>query len=69
MAWLHIAVPGRIDVAMSMHESAVNYERLIRDLADMYPFDVSEVVFVELIANALDARADYISITYDPNGC
>lgn len=51
---------------MAVHESAVNYENLIRDLADMYPFDVGAVVIVELVANALDSKATTISIDFDP---
>jgi len=51
---------------MTMHESSVNYQNLIRDLADMYPFDVAEVVLVELIANSLDAKPTHISIDFDP---
>lgn len=51
----------------SRHESSVNFENLIRDLADMYPHEVHEVVVVELIANALDAKADRIAIDYDPS--
>ena len=52
---------------MPIHESSINFRRLIQDLADMYPFDVSEVVVTELIANALDAKATKISINYDPD--
>jgi len=51
---------------MGVHESSVNYQNLIRDLAEMYPFDVAEVVFVELIANCLDAGATRISVEFDP---
>jgi hypothetical protein len=51
---------------MGVHESSVNYQNLIRDLAEMYPFDVAEVVFVELIANCLDAGATRISVGFDP---
>ncbi len=50
---------------MNQHESGVNYQNLIRDLADMYPADVAEVIVVELIANALDAKATVISVDYD----
>lgn len=50
---------------MAKHDSSVNYENLVRDLAEMYPFNVAEVVLVELIANSLDARATRISIDYD----
>lgn len=51
---------------MAAHESSVNYQNLIRDLAEMYPFHVSEVVVVELVANSLDAGATRIAIDYDP---
>ena len=51
---------------MAVHESGVNFQNLIRDLAEMYPFDISEVVVVELIANSLDAKATRISINYNP---
>lgn len=50
---------------MAVHESGVNHQNLIRDLAEMYPFEVAEVVVVELVANALDAGATRISIDYD----
>jgi hypothetical protein len=49
------------------HESTVNFQNLIRDLADMYPQEVDEVVVVELIANSLDAGANRISIDYNPS--
>lgn len=52
---------------MATHESSVNYQNLIRDLADMYPFDVAEVVLVELVANSLDAKPTRISIDFDPH--
>jgi hypothetical protein len=52
---------------MAMHESGVNYQNLIRDLAEIYPFDVDEVVLVELIANSLDAKPTRISIEFDPH--
>lgn len=42
---------------MGAHETTVNFENLIRDLADMYPFDVGTVVLVELVANSLDSKA------------
>jgi len=50
---------------MSRHLSTVNYKRLIKDLADMYPYPTDEVVLVECIANALDAKASHISVDYD----
>jgi hypothetical protein len=52
---------------MTIHESNVNYRNLIRDLAEMYPFEVSEVIVVELVANSLDAGATQIAIDYDPS--
>ena len=52
---------------MAVHESSVNFKNLITDLADMYPQDVAEVVVIELIANALDAKATRISIDYNPS--
>lgn len=51
---------------MGRHESSVNFENLIKDLADMYPFDVGTVVLVELVANALDSKATLINIDYNP---
>jgi len=50
---------------MATHESSVNYQNLICDLAEMYPFEVPEVIFVELIANSLDAKSTSISIDFD----
>src|SRR3990172_8818015 len=52
---------------MSTHRSTVNFQNLIRDLAEMYPFEVSEVVLVELVANSLDAGATRIAIDFDPH--
>jgi hypothetical protein len=51
---------------MVVHESSVNFENLIKDLADMYPFDVGTVVLIELLANALDSKATSINIEYYP---
>ena len=50
---------------MSAHESNVNFRNLIRDLTEMYTYDVSEVVVTELVANALDAKATTLSIDYN----
>jgi len=52
---------------MSLHESNVNFRNLIRDLTDMYTYDVAEVVMIELVANALDAGATAISVDYNPD--
>ena len=52
---------------MAIHESSVNFQNLIKDLAEIYPFDVDEVVLVELIANSLDAKPTLISIDFDRN--
>ena len=52
---------------MAVHESSVNYENLINDLAEMYPWDVDEVVITELVANALDAGATRIMVDFDPS--
>jgi hypothetical protein len=52
---------------MAEHESTVNFQRLIQDLADMYPFPVEEVIVVEVVANALDAKAATIEIDFDPS--
>lgn len=52
---------------MAKHTSEVNFKNLIRDLAEMYPLEVSEVVLVELVANALDAKASKIYINFDPD--
>ena len=51
---------------MTLHESSVDFKNLIRDLAEMYPFDISEVVVIELVANSLDAKATQIRLDYDP---
>jgi hypothetical protein len=50
---------------MGKHESSVNYQNLIKDLAEMYPFEVYEVIISELIANCLDAKATRVSIDFD----
>ncbi|MFA5628786.1 MAG: ATP-binding protein [Dehalococcoidales bacterium] len=50
---------------MAIHESSVNFENLIKDLADMYPYDVGIVVLVELLANALDSKANSIEVEYN----
>lgn len=51
---------------MGTHVSAVNFQNLIRDLAEMYPEHVAEVIVIELVANSLDAGASRIDIEYNP---
>ena len=50
---------------MQEFHSKVNFEKLVRNLADMYYDDTFDVVLTELVANALDARASKISIDWD----
>lgn len=50
---------------MAEHESTVDYKNLIRDFAEMYPYPVPEVVLIEILANALDAKAHQINIDFD----
>lgn len=50
---------------MAVHYSNVNFRKLIKDLADMYNYPIPEVILVELVANALDAKATKIDIYYD----
>lgn len=51
---------------MGIHKSSVNFQNLICDLAEMYPFEITDVVLVELIANSLDGGASHISIDFNP---
>ena len=46
-------------------QSKVNFKKLVHDLADMYQDDTFDVVLTELVANALDAKASEISISWD----
>jgi len=59
-------MPNNWGCMMATHESSINFQNLIKDLAEMYPFDISDVIIVELVANSLDAQATRISIEYDP---
>ena len=52
-------------LAKNVHQSSVNFKNLIRDLAEMYSQEISEVIIIELIANALDAKATLIKVNYD----
>ena len=54
---------------MAQHDSSVNFRNLIRDLAEMYSADAAEVSVVELIANALDARAERIAVGASVRKC
>ncbi|MBN2378548.1 ATP-binding protein [candidate division WOR-3 bacterium] len=59
-------IAKKLEGIVTKHQSSVNFQNLIRDLADMYPFEVPEVIIVELVANSLDAKATRISIDFDP---
>lgn len=48
-----------------LKHSLVNFQNLIQDLVDMYPYNIFEIIITELVANSLDARADSISISFD----
>ena len=50
---------------MQENLSKVNFKKLVRNLADMYHDDTFDVVLTELIANALDAKASKISVSWD----
>ena len=50
---------------MAVHQARINFANLIKDLAEMYPNEVPEVVLVELVANCLDAGATTIRVNYD----
>jgi hypothetical protein len=46
-------------------KSGVNVKRLVQNIADQYPFEPQVSALVELIANALDAKASEIQINLD----
>jgi hypothetical protein len=46
-------------------KSGVNVRRLVRNIADQYPFKPQIAVIVELIANCLDAKASKIEINFN----
>ena len=50
---------------MQENRSRVNFRKLVHDLADMYQDHTFDVVLTELVANALDAKAREISISWD----
>ena len=45
--------------------SLVNFQNLIQDLVDMYPYNIFEVIITELVANSLDAKASDIIIAFN----
>jgi hypothetical protein len=45
-----------------MPETNINFQHLIQDIVQAYPYEVDEAVLVELIANSLDAGCTQISI-------
>ncbi len=51
---------------MTEHVSTVDFKHLLEDLADDYPFSPHEALLVEMMANALDAKASHIAIRVDP---
>ncbi|HPP29416.1 MAG TPA: ATP-binding protein [bacterium] len=46
-------------------KSGVNVKRLVKNIADQYPFEPQKAAIIELIANSLDARASLIEIVLD----
>ena len=50
---------------MQENRSKVNFRKLVHDLADMYQDHTFDVVLTELVANALDAGAGEIAISWD----
>jgi hypothetical protein len=48
-----------------IHETKVNYKKLIQDLRDQYPFDPLSTLIIETFANSLDAGASHIDIYID----
>ena len=50
---------------MQERHSKVNFKKLVNDLADMYQDDTFDVVLTELVANALDAQASEIAVSWD----
>jgi hypothetical protein len=48
-------------------KSGVNVRRLVQNIADQYSFEPQIAAVIELIANALDAKASEIKIKFDKN--
>ena len=50
---------------MQEQSSKVNFRKLVQDLASMYGDDTFDVVLSELVANALDAKPNQVSVEWD----
>ena len=48
-------------------KSGVNVKRLVQNIADQYPFEPPISAIIELVANALDAKASQIQIKFNKN--
>ncbi len=48
-------------------KSGVNVKRLVQNIADQYPFEPQISAIIELVANALDAKASQIQIKFNEN--
>jgi len=48
-------------------KSGVNVKRLVKNIADQYSFEPQIAAIVELVANALDAKASQIQIKFNEN--
>lgn len=48
-------------------KSGVNVKRLVQNIADQYPFEPQFAAILELVANALDAKASEIQINFNKN--
>jgi len=48
-------------------KSGVNVKRLVKNIADQYPFEPQIAAIVELVANSLDAKASQIQIMFNKN--
>jgi HSP90 family molecular chaperone len=48
-------------------KSGVNVKRLVKNIADQYPFEPQIAAIVKLMANSLDAKASQIQIMFNKN--
>jgi hypothetical protein len=46
-------------------KSGVNVRRLVKNIADLYPFEPQLAALIELIANSIDAKSENIFINYN----